>query len=203
MRFRFLIIFLTAFVLIFTVLNSRFVHANIKFWLLTGTDQSSFDKIVAPETSPENENLPDNAVLVIESLGIRAPIVFNVGDDTKAIYDNLENGTVHYSNTSKPGEGNVSVILGHSSAYPWYKGAYGSVFALLGKLQPGDTFYVEYEDGRRFAYSMKQSIIFSPFANDERLTEIENSEKDTVVLLSCWPVGTNYKRIAVQAELIQ
>ncbi|MEX2053331.1 MAG: sortase [Candidatus Paceibacterota bacterium] len=203
LKFRFLIIFLGAFALIFTVLNSRFVEANVKFWLLTGTDQYSLNRFITTEVKSEKKDLPDDAVIVIESLGVRAPIVFNVGDDTKAIYDNLENGAVHYSNTSKPGEGGVSVVLGHSSAYPWYKGAYGSVFALLGKLQPGDIFYVAYADGSRFVYSMKQAIVFSPFANDERLQEIEKSDKDTVVLLSCWPVGTNYKRIAVQAELVE
>jgi sortase (surface protein transpeptidase) len=60
---------------------------------------------------------------------------------------------------------------------------------------------VNYDDGQSFVFSVKQSIIFSPFVEDNRLKEIEKSEKPTLVLISCWPVGTNYKRIAVQAEL--
>jgi len=204
---RFLLIFLVSFILIFSVLNSRFVIANVKFWALNKTIPppiaSSNPLPIEPNKAEPNKKLilPDKALLVINSIGVSAPIIFGVGSNTKNIYNNLENGVVHYSDTPKPGINGVSIILGHSSAYPWYKGAYGSVFALLGKLKVGDKIYVKYEDGQTFVFSVKQSIIFSPFAKDNRLSEIEKSEKPTLVLVSCWPVGTNYKRIAVQAEL--
>jgi LPXTG-site transpeptidase (sortase) family protein len=204
---RFLLIFLVSFILIFSVLNSRFVIANVKFWALNKTIPppiaSSNPLPIEPNKAEPNKKLilPDKALLVINGIGVSAPIIFGVGSNTKNIYNNLENGVVHYSDTPKPGMNGVSIILGHSSAYPWYKGAYGSVFALLGKLKVGDKIYVKYEDGQTFVFSVKQSIIFSPFAKDNRLSEIEKSEKPTLVLISCWPVGTNYKRIAVQAEL--
>jgi LPXTG-site transpeptidase (sortase) family protein len=204
---RFLLIFLVSFILIFSVLNSRFVIANVKFWALNKTIPppiaSSNPLPIEPNKAEPNKKLilPDKALLVINSIGVSAPIIFGVGSNTKNIYNNLENGVVHYSDTPKPGMNGVSIILGHSSAYPWYKGAYGSVFALLGKLKVGDKIYVKYEDGQTFVFFVKQSIIFSPFAKDNRLSEIEKSEKPTLVLISCWPVGTNYKRIAVQAEL--
>jgi sortase (surface protein transpeptidase) len=50
---------------------------------------------------------------------------------------------------------------------------------------------------------MSQAIIFNPFENDQRLVDIENATGSTVILISCYPVGTNYKRIAVQARLVQ
>jgi len=142
------------------------------------------------------------AVLSIGRIGVSAPIVFDSGSIDQEIYNSLERGVVHYPGTPKPGEGGASIILGHSSAYPWYRGKYGSVFALLGKLQTGDKIRVEYADGRTFTYNVTASIIFSP-SNDSRLTQIQNSSKPTLVLISCWPIGTNYKRIAIQAELIQ
>lgn len=186
----------------FAVLNSRFVIANVKFWVLGGVVPPPIISDNLPKIEPDKKIvLPDKATLVVGGIGISAPVVFGAGSDTKNIYDNLENGVVHYSSTPKPGMDGVSIILGHSSAYPWYKGVYGSVFALLGKLKTGDKIYVEYGDGQTFAFSVKQSIVFSPFKEDTRLAQIEKSEKPTLVLISCWPIGTNYKRIAVQAEL--
>jgi LPXTG-site transpeptidase (sortase) family protein len=202
MKKRFLLIFIVSFIIIFSVLNSRFVIANIKFRTLPKTIPSP----IVPSSLPRIETskelvLPDRALLVISKIGVSAPIVFGVSSEAKIIYNNLEKGVVHYSDTPKPGMKGTSIILGHSSAYPWYRGAYGSVFALLGKLKAGDKIYVNYDDGQSFVFSVKQSIIFSPFVEDNRLKEIEKSEKPTLVLISCWPVGTNYKRIAVQAEL--
>ncbi|MBI2669865.1 MAG: sortase [Candidatus Yanofskybacteria bacterium] len=201
MKLKFIKVFLVSFFLIFAVLNGRFLYANAKYWLDNGVAPVS-DQSPAPQKLTNEAPLPDKAMLVIEKIGVSAPVVFGVSNDNDTIFKNLENGIVYYSNTPKPGLKGVSIILGHSSAYPWYKGKYGSVFALLGKLQLGDKFSVRYDDGRTFNFVVKQSVVFSPFADDSRLTQIEKSPGTSLVLVSCWPVGTNYKRIAVQAELI-
>lgn len=202
MKLRFLKFFVISFVVIFAVLNGRFLLANVSYFTSSGTlPPSDLRDVKLPISSNKTKPLPDKAILTIERLGVSAPIVFNVGSDQKQIYANLENGTVHYSNSPKPGLEGTSIVLGHSSAYPWYKGQYGAVFALLGKLNPGDRFTVQYEDGRTFTFAVKRSIVFSPLSNDARLSEIENTPGSSLVLISCWPVGTNYKRIAVQAEL--
>lgn len=144
------------------------------------------------------------AMLSINRLGISAPIVFDSPIDPENVYKNLEYGVVHYSGTPKPSVDSKgpTVIFGHSSAYPWYKGKYGSVFALLGRLVAGDVVQVTYTDGRVLSYRITQSIVFAPFAEDARLIEMEKSEKSTIILISCWPVGTNAKRIAIEAELV-
>lgn len=200
---RFFKVFIISFVSIFAVLNGRFLYANVNYWFGGGIKPIS-DQSLTSSTLPPTDKalLPNQAILIIEKLGVSTPVVFGVGSDNDTILKNLENGVVHYSDTPKPGFEGVSIILGHSSAYPWYKGSYGSVFALLGKLQPGDKFSVQYSDGRIFNFEVKQSIVFSPFADNTRLTQLEKSPGASLVLISCWPVGTNYKRIAVQAELI-
>lgn len=205
MKLRFLKLFVLSFVVIFTVLNGRFVSANLRYWL---SDKSTTPlpegRVARLPLSPSRilPVLPGQGLLKIDRLGIAAPIVFNAGNDLKVLYQNLEQGVVHYSDSPKPGEAGTSVILGHSSAYPWYNGNYGSVFALLGKLQVGDTIRVQYEDGSTFTFVVKQSLVFSPFGDERRLAEIEKTSGSSIILVSCWPVGTNYKRIAVQAELI-
>lgn len=208
---KFIKFFIITFVLIFAVLNGRFLYANVNYWLKT-SPKTENKTSPAPSSSPipsptplvkkQPEALTNTAILSIEKLGISAPIVFGTSNVNAEIFKNLERGVVHYSDTPKPGLDGVSIILGHSSAYPWYKGRYGSVFALLGKLAPGDKISVTYDDGQILTFAVKKSIVFAPFTNDSRLTEIEKTPGASLVLISCWPVGTNYKRIAVQAELL-
>jgi LPXTG-site transpeptidase (sortase) family protein len=205
---RLTVIFMTTFVAAFLLLNIRFVEKNIQYYIAPGTIVTADSLNNAIKLLPVADNvhpkpLPDTATLVIDSIGVRAPIVFGVPDNNDLIYNNLENGVVHYSNTPKPGEPGAAIVLGHSSAYPWYKGDYGAVFALLSKLKVGDRFYVQYSDNRTFVFQMTQSIIFNPFENDQRLSDIENASGSSIILISCYPVGTNYKRIAIQAQLVQ
>lgn len=205
MRIRFLTVFLGAFIFFFGTLNARFIYANVQFWLAPGTIRTADSLGGKAQLLPlakdlKDKPLPDSAVLVIDSLGINAPIVFNSQADVDSLYANLEFGVVHYPASSKPGEKGPSILLGHSSAYPWYKGKYGSVFALLGKLKPGDRFYVQYEDNRLFVYTVKQSVIFNPLVGDDKkLAELEQNTENSLILVSCWPVGTDYRRIAVEA----
>ncbi|MBX4211438.1 MAG: sortase [Candidatus Yanofskybacteria bacterium] len=209
MRVRFFMVFMGAFVFFFGMLNVRFVYANIQYWIAPGTIRTDDSLGAKAQLLPLAKNLsdrplPNNAMLVIDSIGVNAPIVFDSPSDTKSLYANLENGVVHYPPSSKPGQLGPAIILGHSSAYPWYKGKYGSVFALLGKLKPGDKFYVQYEDKRLFVYTVKQSIVFNPLkGDDEKLAELEQNSKTSLILVSCWPVGTDYRRIAVEAELVE
>ena len=196
--------FTVATLIVFAVLNSSFITANIGGWFRGAStiEDANAQTNLFPVVTARNAFLSNRATLVIDKIGVSAPVVFGTSTDLKSIYSDLEKGVVHYATSPKPGENGASVILGHSSAYPWYKGAYGNVFALLGKLQVGDAFYVEYADGQRFNYVVKQSIIFKPLTEDPRLVQIENTNKPILVLITCWPIGTNYKRIAVEAQLI-
>jgi len=203
--FRFIIIFLGAFAVSVFTLNGRFVAADLEYIFNPNTLYSP-DKITPLPVSANllDKPLPDQATLIIDKIRVEAPIVFNVPAKNKTIFDNLEQGVVHYSITPKPGERGTAVILGHSSAYPWYRGNYGSVFALLIKLAPGDRFQVRYSDGRTLTFQMTQSLVFNPFTKDEAvLAQLEQSNKPSIILLSCWPVGTDYKRLAIKAELVQ
>ncbi len=203
------IVFIATFIGAFLLLNMRFVEKNIQYAIAPGTIRTRDTLQDAIRLLPLARNaqpkpLPNAATLVIDSVGIHAPIVFGVPDNNDLIYNNLEKGVVHYSNTPKPGEEGAAIVLGHSSAYPWYKGKYGAVFALLSKLKIGDRFYVQYSDNRTFVFEMKQAIIFNPFdSTDQRVQALERAPGSTLLLVSCYPVGTNYKRIAVQAEVVQ
>ncbi len=140
--------------------------------------------------------------LSIPSLGIQAPIILEPTIDENKIYKKLESGVVHYGTTPLPGESGTSIVLGHSSAYPWYRGNYGSIFSQISKLKTGDMISIG-KDGQILNYRVSRSIVFSPKTdNDFELRELETTTGSSLVLMTCWPTGTNAKRIAVRADLI-
>ena len=205
LQVRFLSIFLGTFFALFALLNVRYLYASMRYWLVPGTIVSNTETTPSPFPLAQDikyKPLPDEAQLIIDRIGVNAPLVFGISSDPDSIYKALEQGVVHYSDTVKPGMEGPSVLLGHSSAYPWYQGGYGSVFALLSKLSIGDRFYIRYGDGRFFIFEVRDSIIFNPLSGDARLHELEQTDGSTLILVSCYPVGTNYRRIAIRADLV-
>lgn len=140
--------------------------------------------------------------LQIPTLGISAPIVLEPSVDQNKIYKSLESGLVHYADTPLPGDYGTSIILGHSSSYPWYKGDYGSIFAPISTLKTGDIINV-IKDGKTLSYEVKKSLVFSPATSDDyQLNDLEYTHGSSLIIMTCWPVGTNAKRVAVRADLI-
>lgn len=199
---KFIIYFSIIFIVVFLILNSRFVSAQIKFAFSNNSETLNSQK---EEVQLIKTKLPiaqsNQFLLKIPAIGVEAPIVLEKRVDQDSIFKSLEKGVVHFVDSPLPGQKGASIILGHSSAYPWYKGNYGSVFALLGKLKTDDLFYVENGD-KVLTYQIKNSLIFNPLSDNSKIDEFVKTDGSAIILISCWPVGTNYQRIAVRAELI-
>ncbi len=206
-------VFILSMVAIYTFVHGPSWHSTMKFWIrearsdntpsATNASAAVINPIRLPVSEIDRAPLPNQATLIIDRIGVEVPIVFGVPAEADTIYKNLGNGVVHYSVTQKPGQGTASVILGHSSLYPWQVNKYGAPFALIGKIEAGDRISVRYEDGRVFNYVMRKSIIFNPLQaeGDTRLAEIENSTRPVIILVTCWPVNSTQSRLALQAEL--
>lgn len=204
---RFLIIFIIVFALVFGLLNYRYILANLEFWIgrpdadFASPLKSTSGTGILPISQDKNgSDFSGSITLQIPSLNVEAPIIREPSLNLDQIFKRLEDGVVLYGGTSVPGEKGTSIILGHSSAYPWYQGNYGSVFALLGKLAAGDKIYVN-KNGKVLVYKVSESLIFHPFENDERVNQLEETNSSSIILVSCWPVNTNWKRIAIKADL--
>jgi LPXTG-site transpeptidase (sortase) family protein len=146
---------------------------------------------------------PDRNFVFIPQFGVQAPLLMPASKDLNLIYKDLRTGVVLFPGTSNPGSG-YSVILGHSSAYPWDPGDYRSVFSLLSELNYGDPFFVYYNK-HIYAFKVVAKKIFVPLKKDDGITTVQAlppRDKPTVILQSCWPVGVSAKRMAVQGELI-
>lgn len=150
---------------------------------------------------------PTDDRLVIPKLGKSIPMVRmattqlegeNWSELEKQIQEGLRQGVVHYPGTAAPGQfGNV-FITGHSSYYPWDPGQFKDVFAMLGKLETGDKFYVYYKQ-KKFGYEISKKFEVQP-GNVSVLEQPK--DKRLATLMTCTPVGTTLRRLIIQAEQI-
>lgn len=108
----------------------------------------------------------------------------------------LQKGIAHAKGTVFPGmQGNV-YLFAHSADSWWNVGRYNAVFYLLQHLQAGDEIVVFF-GGKRYEYVVSQTMISD--ANDiSLLTQAHGGEKK-LVLQTCWPPGTTWKRLYVIA----
>ncbi len=152
------------------------------------------------------EVIPPDDRLIIPKIGKNIPIVTTdpsklIGADWKtleqAFQEDLKNGVIHYPGTADPGEmGNV-FITGHSSYYLWDSGRYKDVFARLNQLETGDEIVI-YHDQQKYRYvvSEKREV------RNEDVTVLEQGDEKILTLMTCSPVGTNFRRLVVVAKQI-
>lgn len=172
-------------------------------------DENSIDE----ESIPETQNLilpivPPEAskanIIELPKFNIKAPIITVTNPDLDLIYKELKKGVVLYPGSSIPGQG-YSIIIGHSSQYPWEEGNYKSVFSLLNELKPRDQIYIFWEQ-KPLVFEVVETKIFIPWPKGTETTETifpPNNEESILILQSCWPVGVASKRVAVKTVLVR
>ncbi len=139
----------------------------------------------------------------IEKLGVDAPMVWSKTDVEANMLKDLENGLAHFMKTAAPGQVGNMIVSGHSSNYIWAKGGYNHIFKDLNNLQIGDLVTVKtvQKNGRIINYQYKITEKFTTTPDDERI--FADSPTPTLTLTTCWPIGTNLKRLIVKAELVK
>jgi sortase (surface protein transpeptidase) len=118
---------------IFLILNYQYLYTHIKF------------KVNPPKTEDINTPLEEIKLepssIKIPSLNITVPIIQVTETSETAFQKALQDGVVQFPGTAKVGELGNSYIFGHSSDYPWSKGKFKTVFALLPQIKISDTIY--------------------------------------------------------------
>lgn len=138
--------------------------------------------------------------LVIEKIGVNAPVVADVAVTDESAYNQaLEFGVAHAGTSSYPSRepGNV-YLFAHTSLDFWKVGKYAQVFNLLRKLEIGDTVHVFYQ-GEDFAYRVVNREVYRGF-NTYALTR--PVLEPLLTLQTCDPPGTTLNRLVVTAKLI-
>lgn len=191
----FFLIFLIVFVLVFGVFNGRAFLNQTKYSLKIGIENSQKFMNRIEGSKEEIYNTIDR--VVIPKINVDAPIILPDSSDEKTIFNNLEKGVVLYPSSVIPGQIGNSILLGHSSAYPWYKGNYGSVFSLLNRLEAGNQIIVFYSKNKHVYEIIGKQVILKDVSIQSQ------DESSRLILISCWPVGTAWKRIMIIAEKVE
>lgn len=163
----------------------------------------SADNAVAPiSKNPENiKQYPysqKSNSIEIPSLGITAPIVISQSMDKSSITKDLDNGVVYYPGSVLPGENGQIIMLGHSAPPGWPQIKYDWVFSKINELNPGDSIILHFNHSK-YIYRVIGQDIIKP--GQEVTSDQFNGGNNILAIVSCWPPGKDYQRIAVQAEL--
>jgi LPXTG-site transpeptidase (sortase) family protein len=187
----FLIIFLIVFSISVFVFNGRYIYAQIKYSFIGAPSISKLPDSISDKEGDKEYILPNR--LMIPSLAIEAPVVISQSTTEVGFQKDLEKGIIYLPGSSALNEKGTMVIMGHSSAYPWYKGQYGSIFALLNKLNIDDEILV-FSQNKTYTYRVLQKEIKAP----KDLVFQTQKEESVLYLVSCWPINTSWKRIVIK-----
>lgn len=142
--------------------------------------------------SPANYNFS----LIITKIGINAPIVLNVDPANEKQYkEALRFGVAHAKNTATPDNKGTIYLFGHSSNFLWDKGSYNQIFYLLPKMEKGDEIILVYQ-GINFVYQVSEKKMVEA---DDLSYLLSSENENRLVLQTCWPPGTDWKRYVVVA----
>jgi sortase A len=133
-------------------------------------------------------------------LGIESTITPNVDPaDPKAYRDALKEGIAHAAGTGLPGQLDVNktiYLFAHSTDGTWNINRYNAQFYALKDAQPGQLVTVRFW-GEDFRYRITETKIV---AADDTSSLQPQFETEKLVLQTCYPPGTTWKRLLVIAE---
>ncbi len=138
--------------------------------------------------------------LEIPKIGAFAKVVTDVSPFNEGEYKKVltENNVAQAEGTSLPGGGNgtLTYIFAHSTEQSIGMVRKNSVFYLLGELRDGDEVWIKY-GGQNRKYRVYKQLIAE--ADEIGYLEYKEDDKEVLILQTCWPIGTAWKRLLVFA----
>jgi sortase A len=146
------------------------------------------------EIKPVDENFG----IVIPKIAANAKVIANVDPFDEKVYQKaLTQGVAHAKGTQLPDQAGNTFIFAHSST-DWYTAnRYNSVFYLLNKLEKDDDIFVFYQK-QKYHFQVVEKKIVDP----SKINYLKgDSQNKILTLMTCWPPGTNLKRLIIQAKI--
>jgi len=176
--------------------------ANLSQQLGTLSESQYYD----PVTQTQKEILIDKEYakpmyIDIASIGIaNIKISPNVDSYNEKVYNQfLKQGLAHFKGTPLPGDGGNSFIYGHSAVESFFDSHQNlpeTIFSRLGNIDIGQEVDIK-KDDKVLKYIVRSKKIVSP--DDFSILEEQNN-KETITMMTCWPLGIGTKRLIVIAE---
>jgi LPXTG-site transpeptidase (sortase) family protein len=160
--------------------------------------------VITPTLSPNPERLAAEPLRIeIPKIKATAKIVENVSPYDRGEYLKVlnTNAVAMASGSSRPGNGlgKSTYIFAHSSSQGLQAVRNNPVFYLLGKLRNDDE--VTITDGESsYRYKIYDKKIIA--ADNIEYLSYSDPEREVVILQTCWPIGTDWKRLLVFGERI-
>jgi LPXTG-site transpeptidase (sortase) family protein len=142
-------------------------------------------------------------IISIPKILAYSKVIENVSPFDKAEYDRIlkNNVVAQAKNTGKPGsgKGNSIYIFAHSTNNNLGMLRSNAVFYLLGELQKDDIIYLNYQQ-KELKYKIFDKKVAPP--SDLSFLDYHDKNKEVLILQTCWPIGTDWNRLLVLAELL-
>lgn len=155
---------------------------------------------VVPDNPNEKIMIPKSTKfsVIVPKIGINEAVYENVDPtNDKEYLEVLKKGVAHAKGSAYPGMNGTTYIFAHSTDNFWNVGRYNAVFYLLNKLEPGDDIVTFFYD-QRYNYIVKEKKVVDGDAVEYLQANIGKGER--IILQTCWPPGTTWKRLIVIAE---
>lgn len=203
--------FIIVFVISFLIINWSDISWVFNYKFLTGALSGFFQEDIKQTSNSDGSVKSDSSIkdefkytnkensIEIPKIDIKVPLILGKNSDQESMEKELKKGAVLFPDLSMPGQKGQTVILGHSAPLNWPKINYDWVFSNINDLEKGDEISV-YFNHREYNYIVEEKIIINK--GDEIPQNELTNNNNMLVLVSCWPPGKDYKRIAVQAKLI-
>lgn len=138
--------------------------------------------------------------LSIPKIGAFSEVMLDVNPYDETIYLPIldQNLVAHALGTDLPnqGKGKATYIFAHSSQQGINRVRNNSVFYLLNDLKNGDIVYIKNAD-KAYLYIVYDKKIVGAKEIDK--ITFRDPEKEILILQTCWPIGTDWKRLLVYA----
>lgn len=136
--------------------------------------------------------------ILIPKIGASAKVFPNVDPTSEQTFlPILQKGVAHARGSVFPGmKGNI-YLFAHSTDTWWHVRRYNAIFYLLKDVSRGDTIILFFE-GVRHDYVVSEKRILDP--TDVSLLTNTQRNNELLVLQTCWPPGTTWKRLYVISE---
>ena len=138
-----------------------------------------------------NKNIEAGYYIDIPKIGAKAEIIDNVDPWKKEDYEKaLEKGVAK-------AKGMENFLFAHSSLPPWKMTRTNTPFLRLGELKNGDQIII-FKDGKNHVYQVVDKKEVWP----NEVSLVVEKSKDYLILQTCTPLGTDWKRLLIFARLI-
>lgn len=135
----------------------------------------------------------------VPKINAKAKVIPNVSPGEPLEYNwALQEGVAHAKGTNFPGGGKLIYLFSHSTDSPLNFAQYNAVFYLLRKLDKGDRVIV-YFMGKEYEYVVTEKVITTA---DDTSWLVDKGNGETLVLQTCDPPGTSWRRLLLVAKPI-